>query len=67
MRNVTALAARFGPVTFPGDIREGVKRMQQPPNTHVAQLNVARALDEMDSPRLADFMAALDRVNALAE
>jgi hypothetical protein len=35
--------------------------------THLAQLNVARALDDMDSPRLAGFVAALDGVNALAE
>jgi hypothetical protein len=41
--------------------------MQQPPQSHLAQLNVARALDDMDSPRLADFMSALDRVNAVAE
>jgi len=41
--------------------------MIQPPNTHLAQLNVARALDDLESPRLADFMAALDRVNAVAE
>ena len=39
----------------------------QPAGTHLAQLNVARALDDLDSPRLADFMAALDGVNALAE
>ncbi|NOT40955.1 MAG: DUF3291 domain-containing protein [Alphaproteobacteria bacterium] len=41
--------------------------MHQPPGTHLAQLNVARALDDMASPLLADFMVALDRVNALAE
>ncbi len=41
--------------------------MKQPAHTHVAQLNVATALDDMDSPRLADFTAALDRVNAIAE
>ncbi len=41
--------------------------MIQPPNTHLAQLNVARAVDELASPRLADFMAALDRVNDVAE
>lgn len=41
--------------------------MIQPPNTHLAQLNVGRALDDLDSPRLAEFMGALDRVNALAE
>jgi Domain of unknown function (DUF3291) len=40
---------------------------QQPPGHHLAQLNVARALDDMDSPRLAGFMSALDRVNAVAE
>ena len=39
----------------------------QPPNTHLAQLNIAKAMDDMDSPRLADFMSALDRVNAVAE
>lgn len=41
--------------------------MIQPANTHLAQLNVARAMDDLDSPRLADFMAALDRVNDIAE
>ena len=34
---------------------------------HIAQLNVARAVAPLDSPTLADFMAALDGVNALAE
>ena len=33
----------------------------------VAQLNVARALAPLDDPRMADFMARLDDVNALAE
>lgn len=41
--------------------------IDQPPGTHVAQLNVATALDDMGSPRLADFVAALARVNAVAE
>lgn len=41
--------------------------MRQPPNTHLAQLNVATAIDDVESARLADFMAALDRVNAVAE
>jgi Domain of unknown function (DUF3291) len=41
--------------------------MIQPANTHLAQLNVARAIDDLESPRLADFMAALDRVNDVAE
>lgn len=34
---------------------------------HIAQLNVARAVALPGSPELADFMAALDRINALAE
>jgi Domain of unknown function (DUF3291) len=34
---------------------------------HVAQVNVARALDPLDSPRMAGFMAALAPVNALAD
>jgi hypothetical protein len=41
--------------------------MIQPRDHHLAQLNVARALDDLDSSRLSDFMAALDRVNAVAE
>jgi len=41
--------------------------MDQPFGHHLAQLNVARALDDLDSPRLADFIGALDRVNELAE
>jgi hypothetical protein len=34
---------------------------------HLAELNVARALSPLDSPRLADFVAGLDTVNRLAE
>lgn len=34
---------------------------------HVAQANVARALDDLDSPQLAEFMNNLDRINALAD
>lgn len=33
----------------------------------LAQLNVARPLEPLDSPRLADFVANLDRINHLAE
>ena len=39
----------------------------QPPGTHLAQLNVARARFVLDDPRIAEFMDALDRVNTLAE
>ena len=41
--------------------------IEQPPNTHVAQLNVAKAMDDLESDRLRDFVAALDRVNAVAD
>jgi Domain of unknown function (DUF3291) len=34
---------------------------------HLAQLNVGRALAPLDTPQLADFMAALDPVNAIAD
>lgn len=34
---------------------------------HVAQVNIARMLDEIDSPLMADFVANLDPINALAE
>jgi len=39
----------------------------QPANTHIAQLNVGRAVDVLDGPRMAGFIGALDRVNAIAE
>lgn len=34
---------------------------------HLAQYNIARLLEPLDSPRLADFMAALDPLNSLAD
>lgn len=34
---------------------------------HIAQLNVGRAVAPPGSTELADFMAALDRINALAD
>ena len=37
------------------------------PDTHIAQVNVARALEPLDSSLLADFVAALAPVNALAD
>ena len=36
-------------------------------NWHVAQLNVGRLIAPTSSPQVADFMAALDGVNALAD
>ena len=40
---------------------------EAPEGRHLAELNVARAVDEKGSPQLADFVSALDRVNAIAE
>lgn len=34
---------------------------------HIAQLNVGTTVAPLDSPELAEFVAALDRINALAE
>jgi hypothetical protein len=34
---------------------------------HVAQINIGRAIGDVDGPLLADFMALLDPVNALAD
>ncbi|MEM7427192.1 MAG: DUF3291 domain-containing protein [Pseudomonadota bacterium] len=41
--------------------------MKQPAGTHLAELNIAKARDDLDSPCLADFVAALDTVNGIAE
>ena len=41
--------------------------IEQPPGTHLAQLNVGNIRFPTDDPRLAEFMDALDAVNALAE
>ena len=37
------------------------------PSHHLAQLNVAHALAPLDTPLLADFVAKLDEINALAD
>ena len=34
---------------------------------HLAQANIARAVAPMDDPAMADFMAQLDTINALAD
>jgi hypothetical protein len=41
--------------------------IEQPSGTHLAQLNVGNIRFPTDDPRLAEFMNALDAVNALAE
>ena len=37
------------------------------PSHHLAQINIARLIAPLDDPRIADFVAQLDPVNALAE
>ena len=37
------------------------------PSYHLAQINIGRTVDALDSPALADFMAGLAEINALAE
>ncbi|MFZ4070394.1 MAG: DUF3291 domain-containing protein [Caulobacterales bacterium] len=34
---------------------------------HLAQINVAKIVHDMDGPQMADFVAALDNINALAD
>ncbi|WP_409525747.1 DUF3291 domain-containing protein [Nitrincola sp. MINF-07-Sa-05] len=34
---------------------------------HIAQLNIAKLMAPLDSPQLSEFVANLDRINALAE
>ena len=41
--------------------------MRQPEGTHLAELNVGRLLAPTDDPRVAEFMANLDRVNGLGK
>jgi GH15 family glucan-1,4-alpha-glucosidase len=37
------------------------------PQFHLAQYNVARLVASLDDPRIADFVAALDRINTLGD
>lgn len=41
--------------------------MIQPPDTHLAELNIGRLLAPPDDPRVAEFMANLDRINGLGK
>ncbi|MFN3846125.1 MAG: DUF3291 domain-containing protein [Paracoccaceae bacterium] len=41
--------------------------MNQTPGMQLAELNVGRLLAPTDDPRVADFMAALDRVNGMGK
>ncbi|MFZ0104638.1 MAG: DUF3291 domain-containing protein [Pseudolabrys sp.] len=55
---------RRGFITLIGD---GGGPLQQPPNHHLAQLNIGRIRYEIDDPRMADFTNNLALVNGLAE
>ena len=41
--------------------------MQQPPNHHLAELNIGRIKYDIDDPRMAGFTNNLARVNGIAE
>ena len=41
--------------------------MSEQKTYHLAELNIARGLGAMDDPVMADFVAQLDEINALAE
>jgi uncharacterized protein DUF3291 len=41
--------------------------LQQPPNHHLAQLNIGRIRYDIDDPRMADFTDNLALVNGIAE
>ncbi len=41
--------------------------MEQPEGYHLAELNVGRLVADTDDPRVAEFMAALDRINGLGK
>lgn len=41
--------------------------MKQPPGTYLAQINVGRALDNIDSDTMSGFKNALAHVNAIAD
>src|SRR5262245_1375261 len=47
--------------------RSRVAMARQPAGTHLAQLNVGRIRYPTEDPRMAEFMGALERINALAE
>ncbi|MEM7319108.1 MAG: DUF3291 domain-containing protein [Pseudomonadota bacterium] len=41
--------------------------MKQPDGYHLAELNIGRLIAPVDDPRVAEFMANLDRVNGLGK
>lgn len=49
------------------DIEHAATARESVMTWHIAQLNVGRAIGPMDGPIMADFVARLDEINALAE
>ena len=51
------------------DVTETVqtRRRLEAMHHHLAQINLARLIAPLDDPRIADFVAQLDTINALAE
>jgi hypothetical protein len=45
----------------------GNQSVMQPENHHLAELNVGRLVAPTDDPRVAEFMAALDKVNGMGK
>jgi hypothetical protein len=41
--------------------------LARPPSSHIAQINVSRALFDLDDPRMSGFTGAIDAINAIAE
>ena len=52
---------------WPTDPQAGRLRRSRLPSFHLAQLNIGLAKEPIDSPLLAEFVAALDPINALAD
>ena len=41
--------------------------VSQPDGHYLAELNIGLAVDDLDTPTMADFMKALDKVNRIAD
>ena len=41
--------------------------VSQPDGHDLAELNIVLAVDDLDTPAMADFMKALDKVNRIAD
>lgn len=54
-------------VGLTGDNHAATEMVREAASYHLAQLNIAVLKDTLESPLLADFVANLDRINALAE